>query len=409
MKTSLMTGNTYSKDNEGYPVYYRIIDCKKKRILISSGLYTSIRFTGDRFPLSEADSQIKTEKARKTLERIDKFVRMNKDIYGSDLKERINKKLGKQETYSVRPRKFTDFITEYSNEMKPSTARLYKLTADRIDEFDRNVRLTDIDAKWLTGFEHYLRNEGISVNGIAQKMRNIRAVFNYCIGEGFMCHYPFKGHKGYKIKEEITIPNSLSAVDFAKLRDYPCDTWQRVYRDLFCLSFYLAGINVGDLLLCRGLKNGRLVFTRRKTDKVNASRITPISLPVYPEAMEIINKYKGNEYLLNIMDNMRDYHTFTQHWNKALKKIGPSRIVPDRIGKMRKIEYDPLFPNLTTYSARYTFASIAANDLDISEQVIGKCLGHTWAGNVTSRYISHDQRKIDNAIRSVIDYVNGFR
>ena len=269
MKTSLMIGSTYSKDNEGYPVYYRMRDCRGNRILISSGIYTRVRFTGEKFPLSEADSQIKTEKVRKTLERIDKFIRMNRDIYGHDLKERINKHLGKQETYSVRPRKFTDFITEYSCEMKPSTARLYKLTADRINEFDKNARLTDIDVRWLTGFERFLKDNGTSVNGIAQKMRNIRAVFNYCIGEGFMCHYPFRGHKGYKIKEEMTMPNSLSAIDFAKLRDYPCDTWQRIYRDMFCLSFYLAGINVGDLLLCRGLKNGRLVFTRRKTDMVS--------------------------------------------------------------------------------------------------------------------------------------------
>lgn len=63
MKTSLMIGSTYSKDNEGYPVFYRITD-RRKRILISSGIYTRIRFTGDKFPLSEADSQIKTTQVR---------------------------------------------------------------------------------------------------------------------------------------------------------------------------------------------------------------------------------------------------------------------------------------------------------------------------------------------------------
>ncbi len=409
MKVNIMIGNTYSKENDGYAVFYRITDCRGTRILISSGIYTHVKFSGDVFPSQEQDATAKTERVRNVMDRIERFCRLNKDLYGRELKERIAKSIGAQLKQASKPKLFTDFMKEYSSGMKASTKKLYDLTAERISCFDRRARLTDIDRQWLEGFESYLRNDGLSVNGIAQKMRNIRTVMNACRNDGYSCQYPFIGNKGYRIREEHPVPNDLTAQEFAKLRDYPCDTWQRVYRDLFCLSFYFAGIDVGDLLLCRGLKNGRLVFTRRKTDKVNASRITPISLPVYPEAMEIIERYRGRSYLLNVMDNMSDYHTFMQHWNKALKKIGPSRVVPDKIGKMRKVEYMPMFPHITTKSARYSFASIAANDLDISEQVIGKCLGHTWAGNVTSRYISHDQKKIDNAIRSVIDYVNGFR
>ena len=281
-----------------------------------------------------------------------------------------------------------------------------------IDEFDRKARLTDIDVQWLTRFERFLRDEkGMSVNGIAQKMRNIRRVFNYCLEEGYQVHYPFKGHKGYKIKEVIPMPNDLTAQQIADIRDYPVEPWQEKYRDLFMLTFYLAGINAGDLLLCRGLHNGRLVFTRRKTDKVNATTVRPINLPVCTEAMDIINRYRGKDYLLDVMDSMASYKTFLQHWNKALKKIGPQRIVKDKLGKKRKIEYMPLFPRLSTYSARYSFASIAANDLDISERTIGKCFGHAWAegDNVTSRYISHSQRNIDNAMARMAEYIGTFK
>ena len=151
-------------------------------------------------------------------------------------------------------------------------------------------------------------------------MRCLRTVFNWCRDEGLTTNYPFKGRNGYKIREEETTPNNLTAQEFADLRDYPCEPWQQIYIDLFCLSVYLGGVNVGDLLLCKGLTNGKFVFVRRKTDKINSS---------------IIRK----------------------------------KIVPDKVGKMRKIERTPLFPKLTTYSARYTFASIAANDLDISENI----------------------------------------
>ena len=395
-----MVGTTFSKENEGYPVYYRVNDCNRKRILIASGMFSRVRFTGNEFPMQELDSGIKNTQAGNVMSRIERFLKSNKDLYGEDLKKRLMAHIGKQEKAPRKAKLFTDFCREYMEGMKPSTFTLYRLTVDRITEFDRKARLTDIDVTWLMGFDAYLRKKGLSTNGIAQ---------NYCICEGYQCIYPFKGHRGYKIREEIPEPNNLTAQQFADIRDYPVEPWQEKYRDLFCLSAYLAGVNAGDLLLCRGLRNGRFVFTRRKTDKVNAATIKPISLPVCKEAMDIINRYKGKDYLLDVMDNMADYKTFVQHWNKALKKIGPYEIVTDKVGKKRKIEYKPLFPNISTYSARYTFACVAANDLDISERTVGKCLGHTWAGNVTSRYISNDQRKIDDAVQRVVDYLGSFK
>ena len=82
-------------------------------------------------------------------------------------------------------------------------------------------------------------------------------------------------------------------------------------------------------------------------------------------------------------------------------------IVPDKIGRMRKVVYHPILPNITLYTALYTFGSIAANDLDISERTIGMCLGHSWSKNVTSRYMAHDQRKVDDAVQRIADYVSG--
>lgn len=96
-----------------------------------------------------------------------------------------------------------------------------------------------------------------------------------------------------------------------------------------------------------------------------------------------------------------------RRWNIALKKIGTQEVVPDKVGKKRKIIYHPLFPDITTYTARYTFASIAANDLDISEVQIGRCLGHSWSKTVTARYIADDRSKVDMVVRRVAEYVNG--
>ncbi|MFV0331849.1 MAG: hypothetical protein ACK5KL_18830 [Dysgonomonas sp.] len=119
---------------------------------------------------------------------------------------------------------------------------------------------------------------------------------------------------------------------------------------------------------------------------------------VQPEALEIINKYKGRNYLLDILDVYTNYKDFTHRFNMNLKRIGPVEL-----GKKGKKEIAPLFPNLTSYYARHTWATIAAS-LDIPKETIAAALGH--GGNtVTDIYINFDQKKIDEANRQVIDYV----
>jgi integrase len=174
------------------------------------------------------------------------------------------------------------------------------------------------------------------------------------------------------------------------------------------LSFYLAGMNPVDLLNCKksSFRDGHISFIRQKTNKQGQRKVRTIVLPVVSEAKKIITKYSGSEeYLLCFMDGRKDYHSFMKKADKTLKTIGPSEKVKDKAGKLRKMEYHPILPNITLYTARYTFGSIAANDLDISERTIGMCLGHSWAKNVTSRYMANDQGKIDNAVRRVVEYV----
>ena len=82
-----------------------------------------------------------------------------------------------------------------------------------------------------------------------------------------------------------------------------------------------------------------------------------------------------------------------------MKNIGETK----RNGLGGKKAVNPLFPELTTYWARHSWATIAAS-LDIPKETIAAALGH--GGNtVTDIYIDFDVRKIDEANRRVIDWV----
>jgi len=90
--------------------------------------------------------------------------------------------------------------------------------------------------------------------------------------------------------------------------------------------------------------------------------------------------------------------------NRNLKRLGPVKIGARKNGRAGKKEYEPLFPSLSTYAARHSWATIAAG-LDIPKETIAAGLGH-GGNSVTDIYIDFDQRKVDAANRKIIDYLS---
>lgn len=385
-------------DDGTHDLYFNISADDGKRFRVKTDIRCMQKPVGLLFPRTERNSVAKSARLRELYDQIEAFGLQNPRMRSDRLKDAVLMIVkGRAAKATKHGMVFADYIEEFTNTKdNRSTRILYELTQKKVLEFDPLATFGTIDEQWLDDFTRHYKNQGMSVNGIAQQLRNIRSVFNYCRKRRYTQEYPFLT---YRIKEERVAPNALTVEQLRTLRDYPCEAWQEIYRDLFMLSFYLGGVNAGDLLLCKGLKNGRFVEKRQKTGEL-------IDVPVCAEAMQIIEKYKGKNYLLCVMDGYKDYHDFTSRWDRALKKIGTTEIVPDKVGRRRKVVYHPLFPNITTYTARYTFASIAANDCEIPTETIGKCLAHAWSKNtVTARYISDDRRKVDQAFDKVMESV----
>lgn len=77
-----------------------------------------------------------------------------------------------------------------------------------------------------------------------------------------------------------------------------------------------------------------------------------------------------------------------------------------RVGRGGKKIITPLFPDLSAYWARHSWATIAYS-LDVPKETISEALGHEIGSRITSIYIAFDRRKVDAANRKVIDYVLG--
>lgn len=289
------------------------------------------------------------------------------------------------------------FYTCMESKEKESTKSSYKQTIVSLQKYDPLLNLRsfeDIDIRYLEAYDKWMSGQGIRQNSRNVYYRNIRSVFNRAIDDEITTAYPFRK---FKLKKQATKKRSLTLDELRLLRDYPCEEWQKKYVDLFFLMFYLVGINAADLLPAKKkqVRNGRLEYERAKTYK-------SYSIKIEPEAEALIKKYKGKEHLLCFCDEHSDYKYILQRMTKVLKTIGPY----EKRGRGGKKIHTPLFPELSQYWCRHTWATLAA-ELNIPKETIAAALGHDMGNTTTAIYINFNQKKVDEANRMVIDFVNG--
>ena len=276
------------------------------------------------------------------------------------------------------------------------TREMYNRTLKKMKEYDAEIEnrtYEEIDKDWLIGFDAHLQTTTCA-NIRNMHFRNIRAAFNGAIDDDLTTCDPFRKFKLPKLEE--TRKRALTLEQIQMLKCYPCEPWQEEYRDLFMLQFYLIGVNLVDLLTAKpeDIVNGRFEYRRDKTHKL-------YSIKIEKEAMDIIEKYRGKDYLLSPMERYTNHKNYMQHMNRALQKIGLHYTTS------QEKKGQALFPDITTYWSRHTWATVAST-LDIPMELIGRALGHSWVNKtITSVYIDFDTRKVDDANRMVIDAVLG--
>lgn len=386
------------KDDGKYPV--KIYVRNRREILIPTQFSASDNnFENGEFTKKEPNFRAKNAGLQKVLSSvINEMVVLEssgrlQSMDDKALKRYLQEMLYPGKSNKPESRTFVDYLDEFiSTKDREGTRTCYNTTRNKILSFDPDCTFEKMDKKWLDKFERWMADSGMKVNAYAIHLRNIRAVFNYAIDNEYTSLYPFRK---FRIKKEETRKRSLSAGQLRELIGYKCEPYQERYRDMFVLMFYLIGINAVDLFLAKpgDLVNGRFEYKRAKTGKL-------YSVKIEEEAMSLINKYRGKNYLLNIMDEYKDYRNFLHRMGIALKEIGST----ERKGRGGKKIRKPLFPDISSYWSRHTWATIAA-ELDIPKETISEALGHSIGSDVTSIYIRFDRKKVDEANRKVIDYV----
>lgn len=301
-------------------------------------------------------------------------------LNASEIRRRVEMELSPDK---ARKQRFLAWLQKFgSTRRKQRTREIYQATVDRIKAFAPDsefLTFEDITFAWLDRFDTFLAQTAPKKNSRNIHFRNIKAAFKNAMKNGVTTSYPFFQ---FEIHPEPTDKRDLTVNQIRKLFNAEVEPWQQKYVDFFKISFMLIAINTEDLIHATEINDGRLEYIRAKTGK-------PYSIKVEPECMELIEKYRGEKYLLNILDTYSCTHNWTSRVDKALHEICEKIGLPKRT---------------TMYWARHSWNTIAQNELDIPQEIAARALGH-GKKTVNDIYLNFDITKIDRANRQVLDYI----
>jgi len=227
-----------------------------------------------------------------------------------------------------------------------------------------DIRVKDIDYKFIVDFETYLRNhkpadhhQPINNNGVMKHLIRLRKMITLAFKLQWINKDPFKNYKfRYKKVETAFLSNAeLKAIEKHEFASESLIT----IRDYFLFACY-TGLSFVDLMNLqeRNVISGEdgekwLKLFRQKSNE-------PTNIPLLPPAMAILNKYKDNPRSVTLGTI---FPTITnQKVNMHLKEVA-------KILGIKK--------TLTFGVARHTFATTITLANNVPIETVSKMMGHT--------------------------------
>ncbi|WP_338077289.1 site-specific integrase [Chryseobacterium taklimakanense] len=213
--------------------------------------------------------------------------------------------------------------TLVGKEYAKGTLTRYKTCLSHTKEFLKwkfnvsDIEITEIDHAFISDFEFFLRTEKSCANNSAVKyIKNFGKIIRICLANKWLTCDPFLCYDSKFVEVQRQFLDDAELFALAN-KEFTIDRIEQV-RDIFLFSCYtgLAYIDTKQLTkqnISFGLDGNKWIFTKRQKTK------TASNIPLLPQAMRIIEKYRDNQYcsvsgkLLPILTN--------QKMNAYLKEI----------------------------------------------------------------------------------------
>jgi site-specific recombinase XerD len=311
------------------------------------------------------------------------------DITSARVKARY---LGEDE----RGKTLLDLITYHNTAMRTvlrkGTMKNYNTTERCIKEYLVEKGIDDIPLKklnyaFILDYEQYIRKYkpttrmGCANNGAMKHMERLKKMSRLAVKLEWLEKDPFIN---FKLRFEKTERQFLTERELQLIEEttFKVPSTERI-KDLFVFACYtgLSFIDVRELKidhLVKGMDGNDWLYTKRtKTDE-------PLKIPMLPKAMEMINKYKNNDSLIETGRLLPMYSN--QMINRTLRDIA------NACGIRKKI---------TFHVARHTFATAITLSNGVPIETVSKLLGHTKL-STTQIYARVVEKKVGEDMQNLM-------
>ncbi|SRX53853.1 site-specific integrase [Aequorivita sp. CIP111184] len=250
----------------------------------------------------------------------------------------------------------------------------------------------------LKKFETYLlHSKKLSPRTVVNYLILIRTIYNLAIAESITDRglYPFgKGKMTIRIPESQKIGFTANEIQkFENAKDITEAQQKAIH--IWLISFYFAGIRVGDVLQLKwaDFNDGRLLYRMNKNSKL-------VSLKVPDKAIEIFDNYKDDSEsnglvfpqlkhidLNDTEEVSKRTQSITRNLNRRLK------IAVKQLGIKK---------NISMHIARHSFGNISGDKIPI--QMLQKLYRHSSVTTTIRYQANFIHKDTDDALDSVINF-----
>lgn len=301
---------------------------------------------------------------------------------------------------------FFDLANEHLEELENSK-KFNRAISDRsktriIKEFikGKDILFQEIDEHFLKRFKIYLENEKKnSERSVMNYYVFVRLLFNRAIRRGVIDQslYPF-GRGKILIKYPQSLKIGLTEEEILKIERLNLQKHTPIWhtRNVFLLSFYLAGIRISDVLHLKwkDIIEDRLFYRMKKNAKLD-------SLKLPEKVIKILDFYRNDQ---------RSYSDFIF---PELKKIGDEetkqkyRVIKGAIKRhnvnLKNIaQFAEINKKITNHISRHSFGNIAGEK--VSPQMLQKLYRHSSLSTTIGYQANFIHKSSDDALDAVIKF-----
>ena len=295
--------------------------------------------------------------------------------------------LSDEQTFSSACSNFVDYLKSEGRDS-------YALSIERVGRYFRDfargdMLLSDLTPSLVQNFAAFIRKRKVTETTVNTMLAQMKSVVNRAIRE-LNISYDIHPFVTTRISAAPIRKLDLTVQNFNKIRESSPEKRKLIMaRDLFCLSFYLGGMNLIDIMQT-DFRKDVLEYSRSKTKgRMQSDNVITFTIP--SQAREIICRWMDKRTGKLDFGYKFTYHNFSQYVTYSLGDLAEELNIDERV---------------TFYSARKSFAQYAS-EIGIPDGIIDYCLGHSDKSKGVIRYYTKvRQKQADMAISRVIDYVD---